>query len=142
MFPYSEGLNFEQAILVKAGKEAAFAGVLANPPSSSFEIMHPEAYMAHAPVPVVRLPDIHPLLDAEYTPYDIGVMGELDVRILIELFGGREMAEALCSGVEWRRVLCGAAQIGGDCRGEGVDGFAWAALLLAMEESRFGAIVS
>src|SRR5271167_4820942 len=95
LFPYTEGLSFEQAILVKAGKEAAFAGVLANPPSSSFEIMHPAAYMAHAPVPVVRLPDIHPLLDPEYTPYDIGVMGELDVRILIELFGGREMADAL-----------------------------------------------
>jgi hypothetical protein len=95
LFPYSDGLNFEQEILVKAGKEAAFAGVLANPPSSSFEIMHPEAYMMHAPVPVVRLPDIHPLLDPEYTPYDIGVMGELDVRILIELFGGREMADAL-----------------------------------------------
>jgi hypothetical protein len=82
LFPYSEGLSFEQAILVKAGKDAAFAGVLANPPSSSFEIMHPEAYMAHAPVPVLRLPDIHPLIDAEYTPYDIGVMGELDVRML------------------------------------------------------------
>ena len=48
LFPYSEGLSFEQAILVKAGKDAAFAGVLANPPSSSFEIMHPAAYMAHA----------------------------------------------------------------------------------------------
>ena len=95
LFPYSDGLSFEQAILVKAGKEAAFAGVLANPPSSSFEIMHPEAYMAHAPVPVLRLPDIHPLLDAEYVPYDIGVMGELDVRILTELFGGRQMAVAL-----------------------------------------------
>ncbi len=46
LFPYSEGLGFEQAILVKAGKEAAFAGVLANPPSSSFEIMHPAAYMS------------------------------------------------------------------------------------------------
>src|SRR3954452_20044452 len=86
LFPYSEGLGFEQAILVKAGKEAAFAGVLANPPSSSFQIMHPAAYMAHAPVPVLHLPDIHPLLDAEYAPFDIGVMGELDVRILIELF--------------------------------------------------------
>lgn len=95
LFPYSEGLSFEQAILVKAGKEAAFAGVLANPPSSSFEIMHPDAYMAHAPVPVLRLPDIHPLIDAEYTPYDIGVMGELDVRMLTELFGGREIATAL-----------------------------------------------
>ncbi|MEO6911975.1 MAG: hypothetical protein ABI158_13745 [Edaphobacter sp.] len=95
LFPYSAGLGFEQAILVKLGTKAAFADVLANPPSSSFEIMHPQAYMAHAPVPVLRLPDIHPLLDAEYTPYDVGVMGELDVRILTELFGGQQMAAAL-----------------------------------------------
>jgi hypothetical protein len=93
---------------VKAGKEAAFAGVLANPPSSSFEIMHPEAYMAHAPVPVVRLPDIHPLLDPEYTPYDVGVMGEIDVRILVELFGGREMANALAPA--WNGGVYYAAQ--------------------------------
>jgi hypothetical protein len=108
LFPYGEGLSFEQAILVKAGKEAAFAGVLASPPSSSFEIMHPAAYMAHAPVPVVHLPDIHPLLDAEYTPYDIGVMGELDVRILVELFGGREMADALSPA--WNGGMYYAAQ--------------------------------
>jgi hypothetical protein len=108
LFPYSDGLSFEQAILVKAGKEAAFAGVLANPPSSSFEIMHPEAYMSHVPVPVLRLPDIHPLLDAEYVPYDVGVMGELDVRILIELFGGRDMAMALAP--EWAGGLYYAAQ--------------------------------
>jgi hypothetical protein len=108
LFPYSDGLSFEQAILVKAGKEEAFAGVLANPPSSSFEIMHPEAYMEHAPVPVVRLPDIHPLLDPEYTPYDVGVMGELDVRILVELFGGREMADALAPA--WNGGVYYAAQ--------------------------------
>jgi len=108
LFPYNEGLSFEQAILVKVGKEAAFAGVLANPPSSSFEIMHPDAYMEHAPVPMVHLPDIHPLLDTEYTPYDIGVMGELDVRILVELFGGREMADALAPA--WNGGVYYAAQ--------------------------------
>jgi hypothetical protein len=59
-------------------------------------------------VPVVRLPDIHPLLDAEYTPYDIGVMGELDVRILVELFGGREMADALAPA--WNGGVYYAAQ--------------------------------
>jgi hypothetical protein len=51
--------------------------------------------MAHAPVPTLRLPDIHPLIEAEYEPYDLGVMGELDVRIMAELFGGREMAAGL-----------------------------------------------
>ena len=108
LFPYADGLSFEQAVLVKAGKDAAFAGVLMNPPSSSFEIMHPAAYMAHAPVPVVRLPDIHPLLNGEYVPYDVGVMGELDVRILIELFGGREMADALSPA--WNGGVYYAAQ--------------------------------
>jgi len=108
IFPYSDGLAFEQALLVKQGREAAFAGVLEHPPSSSFEIMNPTAYMAHTPVPVLRMPDVHPLIDAEYTPYDMGVMGELDVRILTELFGGRKMSAVLTP--EWAGGLYYAAQ--------------------------------
>ena len=108
MFPYSEGLGFEDAILIKAGKDAAFAGVLAKPPSSTAEIMHPRAYMAHAPVPVLRLPDIHPLIDAEWSPYDVGVMGEFDVRILTELFGGEQIADALTPA--WAGGIYYAAQ--------------------------------
>jgi hypothetical protein len=108
IFPYSEGLSFEHAVLVKGGKDAAFAGTLANPPSSSFEIMHPEAYMAHVPVPVLHMPDIHPLIDAEYEPYDLGVMGELDVRILAELFGGHELADGLAP--DWNGGIYYAAQ--------------------------------
>lgn len=108
LFPYREGLAFEQAILIKAGKEKAFSGVLANPPSSSFEILHPEAYLSHAPVPLLRLPDIHPILEAEYTPYDVGVMGELDVRMLTELFGGQQISTALSPA--WDGGLYYAAQ--------------------------------
>jgi hypothetical protein len=108
LFPYSEGMSFEDAVLVKGGKEAAFGAVLANPPGSTFEILHPEAYMAHTPVPVLRLPDIHPLIDAEYTPYDVGVMGEFDVQILTELFGGDAIAAALTP--EWRGGIYYAAQ--------------------------------
>jgi len=108
MFPYSEGLDFEDRILVKAGRDAAFSGVLAKPPSSTFEILHPDAFMAHVPVPVLRLPDIHPLLDAEYVPYDVGVMGEFDVRIVLELFGGKEIADAVTP--EWKGGIYYAAQ--------------------------------
>ena len=108
MFPYNQGLSFEGAILVKAGKDAAFGAVLANPPASTFEILHPAAYMAHVPVPVLRLPDIHPLLDAQYTPYDVGVMGEFDVQILTELFGGDAAAAALTP--EWKGGIYDAAQ--------------------------------
>jgi hypothetical protein len=108
LFPYTDGLSFEQAILVKEGVKAAFADVLENPPSSSFEIMNPKAYMAHTPVPVLRLPDIHPLLDPEYIPYDLGVMGELDVRMLTELFGGQQISAALTP--EWAGGVSYAAQ--------------------------------
>jgi hypothetical protein len=107
-FPYSEGLSFEGAILLKHGKDAAFGDVLANPPGSSSEIMHPEAYMVHVPVPVLRMPDIHPLIDAEYTPYDVGVIGEFDVKVLTELFGGAEIASALSP--EWNGGIYYAAQ--------------------------------
>jgi len=108
MFPYGEGLSFEDAVLVKGGKDAAFGAVLANPPSSTFEILHPSAYMAHTPVPVLRMPDVHPLIDAEYAPYDVGVMGEFDVKVLTELFGGEEIAAALTP--EWRGGIYYAAQ--------------------------------
>ena len=109
LFPYSEGLAFEQEILVKKGPARAFAGVLDSPPSSSFEIMHPDKFLAHVPVPVMRMPDIHPLLEeAGYAPYDIGVMGELDVRMTAELFGGRPLAEALAPN--WNGGIYYAAQ--------------------------------
>ena len=37
---------------------------------------------------VPLLPDIHPLVDKLYKPYDIGQIGQLDLHILAELFGG------------------------------------------------------
>ena len=109
LFPYTSGLAFEQAVLVKNGTQRAFAGVLDAPPNSSYEIMTPDGYMRHTPVPVMVLPDIHPLLkDAGYDPYDVGVMGELDVRMTAELFGGRPLAEALAP--EWDGGIYYAAQ--------------------------------
>lgn len=85
IFPYKEGLRFEIEVLRDEGKQAAFAGVLDNPPSSSYQILTPSAYEHHLPVPVLTMPNIHPLIDHEYKPYDIGVMGELDARMLLQL---------------------------------------------------------
>ena len=109
LFPYGYGLRFEQAVLMKQGTAKAFAGVLDTPPNSSFEIMTPQAYMAHAVVPVLQMPDLHPILkDSGFEPYDVGVMGELDVRMTAELFGGRPLAEALSP--EWDGGVYLAAQ--------------------------------
>ncbi|MGA8937704.1 MAG: hypothetical protein WB439_00940 [Acidobacteriaceae bacterium] len=109
LFPYTSGLAFEQAILMKSGTDRAFTGVLDAPPSASFQIMTPEAYLRDQPVPLMKLPDLHPLLKrAGYVPYDVGVMGELDVRMTTELFGGEPLAKALTS--EWDGGVYYAAQ--------------------------------
>ncbi len=108
LFPYREGLNFEQTLLQDKGTQAAFAGVLDRPPSSSYEIMNPEVYEKKGTVPLLHMPDIHPLLDGSYEPYDIGVMGELDVRMIAELFGGKPTGAAMAS--QWDGGLYYAAQ--------------------------------
>ncbi len=108
LFPYSAGLAFEQALLQHGGVDAAFGGALDRPPTSSHEVMHPEDYIAHTPVPILAMPDIHPLLAKDWTPYDIGVMGELDVRITAELFGGQQIAGPLATA--WDGGLYYAAQ--------------------------------
>ena len=70
------------------GQNAAFAGTLDHPPTSSWEIINPREYeKRHLPA-VPLLPDIHPLVDKLYKPYDIGQVGQLDLHILAEIFGG------------------------------------------------------
>lgn len=109
LFPYTAGLAFEQAVLIKAGVQAAFSGVLENPPATSAEILHPQAYLQHTPMPLMAMPDVHPTMSAAgYDPYDVGVMGELDVRMTAELFGGRPLSEALAPN--WNGGLYYAAQ--------------------------------
>ena len=108
IFPYREGIGFIGTILAKSGPNIAFSGALDRPPSSSFEILHPDAYLGHVRVPVLPLPDLHPLLDAEYNAYDVGVMGEVDVRMLAELFAGQEIASQLSPN--WRGGTYYAAQ--------------------------------
>ena len=108
MFPYREGLGFEARILQVRGVSDAFTGTLDRPPSSSWEIMNPDSYLGRLPVPVLRMPNIHPLIDKDYVPYDVGVMGELDVRMLTELFAGQEQASALAPA--WDGGIYFAAQ--------------------------------
>ena len=95
LFPYREGLSFEQDVWMDKGQKAAFAGALDQPPTSSWEIINPREYeKRHAPA-VPLLPNIHPLVDKLYAPYDIGQIGQLDVRILTQLFGGERAANDL-----------------------------------------------
>jgi hypothetical protein len=105
MFPYRDGLSFEQDVWMDQGQAAAFAGTLDRPPTSSWEIINPREYEKHHVPAVPLLPNIHPLVDNLYKPYDIGQVGQLDVHILTELFGGNQEANNLTSawdgGLYW-----------------------------------------
>jgi hypothetical protein len=105
LFPYREGLSFEQDVWMDQGQAAAFAGALDHPPTSSWEILNPREYeKRHIPA-VPLLPDIHPLVDKLYKPYDIGQIGQLDVHILTEIFAGdnaaRDLTPAWDGGLYW-----------------------------------------
>jgi hypothetical protein len=67
--------------------------------------MNPRDYEKKHNPPVPLLPDIHPLVDALYKPYDIGQVGQLDVHILTELIGGddasRDLTSAWDGGLYW-----------------------------------------
>jgi hypothetical protein len=113
LFPYREGLSFEQDLWMDQGQKAAFAGALDRPPSSTWEIINPREF-EKAKVPVVPLmPDIHPIVDKTYRAYDIGQIGELDLHILTELFGGESAARDLTpswdGGIYWAGQRLSAA---------------------------------
>jgi hypothetical protein len=92
VFPYSEGLAFQDAVFRKLGREA-FSEVFIRPPASSGQILHPERYLGRGgsvtPIPP-RLPesrDFHKLAD--------GTLGELDFRVLLSEYTTAEEGEAL-----------------------------------------------
>lgn len=93
-FPYSYGMKFIVKLMQSGGKQKAYAGVLANPPHTTRQIMQPETYMA-----AERIEPMH-MLDLKrdfknYTKFDIGAMGEFDVAVLIEQYAGKELSDQL-----------------------------------------------
>jgi len=105
LFPYKEGLSFEQDVWMDQGQGAAFAGALDRPPTSSWEILNPREYEHKSTPAIPLLPNIHPLVDKLYKPYDIGQVGQLDMHILAGIFGGeraaRDLTPAWNGGIYW-----------------------------------------
>lgn len=105
LFPYREGLSFEQDVWMDQGQSAAFAGALDRPPTSTWEIMNPRSYEHKSAPALPLLPNIHPLVDKFYKPYDIGQVGQLDLHILAGIFGGEaaagDLTPAWDGGIYW-----------------------------------------
>jgi hypothetical protein len=109
LFPYKEGLSFEQDVWMDEGRDAAFAGALDRPPTSTWEIINPRMYEKKEIPAIPLMPNIHPLVDPLYRAYDIGQVGQLDLHILAELFGGDEAARDLTP--EWNGGIYWAGQL-------------------------------
>jgi len=109
LFPYREGLSFEQGLWMDQGQVAAFAGAMDRPPTSTWEIVNPREYERKSAPSIPLLPNIHPLVDKLYKPYDIGQIGLLDLRILTEILAGESAASALSSA--WDGGLYWAGQL-------------------------------
>ena len=99
-FAYRYGLDFEKEILLKKGKEAAFAGVFKHPPDTERQIMEPAAYLSDEHLPAMGIPDFDAILSQRYDKFDIGSFGEFDVSILVKQFSGPDASDRLTPS--WR----------------------------------------
>jgi hypothetical protein len=97
LFPYTQGMLFQQAVVLKMGK-AAFAEVFRRPPETTQEVLHPERYFEHPQR--VRLPLPAFPSEGNYRGFADGELGELDNSILLRQYAGD--AEAAAVAPEWR----------------------------------------
>jgi len=98
-FPYSYGMDFVIRVLQQGGKNKAFAGILANPPHTTRQIMQPETYLAGERIEPMPVADFkHDFKD--YQKFDIGAMGEFDVAVLVEQYAGKRISKQMYP--EWR----------------------------------------
>jgi len=89
LFPYTAGVLFQQAAVERFGRRA-FRKVLEEPPQTTHQILHPEAWLDGRRTEAPPAPVAEP--EAEYKPVSAGVLGELDVRVLLKQYCGEEAA--------------------------------------------------
>ena len=88
MMPYTWGTDFVRTVLTSKGKDAAYAGILDNPPADTRQIMEPETYLLNQVVAPLNIPDLDKLVAPAYDRFDFGGMGEFDVYLLARQYGG------------------------------------------------------
>ena len=93
-FPYRYGIDFVADVLAKGGKEKAFAGVFANPPRTTREIMEPKTYLSGEHLEAMLLPNFQQIFKS-YDLFDSGAVGEFDVAVLIDQYAGSKTSHDL-----------------------------------------------
>lgn len=93
-FPYRYGIDFIADLLVKGGKDKAFAELFRNPPHTTRQIMEPQTYLSGERLETMNVPDFRQILK-NYDRFDVGAVGEFDVAVLIDQYAGAEVSNKL-----------------------------------------------
>ena len=97
LFPYSEGLRFQQAVIEKLGNEG-FTEVFKHPPVDSQQIIHPEKYFDRVMPAEVKVPRL--ANENQFKELLEASVGEFDHAVLFEQYIDRETADTLSP--KWR----------------------------------------
>ena len=90
VFPYNEGMLFQNAVYKKLGREA-FSEVFRNPPVSTQQILHPDRYLSHS---APSIPDPPAVPGAhELRMLAEGSLGEFDLRVLLSQYISKDEGE-------------------------------------------------
>ncbi len=93
-FPYRYGIDFIAELEIKSGKEKAFADLFRNPPRTTRQIMEPKTYMSGERLEPMQLPDFRQVFK-NYDRFDVGAVGEFDVAVLIDQYGGAQLSNKM-----------------------------------------------
>lgn len=106
LFPYIDGLSFVRQIYHEAGSDYdALDAVFRNPPESTAQVLHLDKYRAQVHPLDVQLPDLAARLGPDWRQVGSGVLGELDLRVLLEQYGDRAEAARVAPGWSGDRWL-------------------------------------
>ena len=110
-FPYRYGTDFIAEMLLKGGKEQAFAALFRNPPHTTRQIMEPHTYLDGEHLEPMPLPDFRQVFK-DYDRFDVGALGEFDVAILVDQYAGVDASHQMYP--HWRGGYYYAARPKGD----------------------------
>lgn len=89
VFPYNQGIRFQDAVFRKLGR-AAFDEVFDHPPVSTQQILHPETYFSKLAPDVTQAPTLDEPLGKpqarQYRTLAEGALGEFDVSALLRQY--------------------------------------------------------
>jgi hypothetical protein len=97
IFPYEEGVLFVLRLWLEGGFELVNS-TFRDPPRSTEQIIHPEKYLDREQPIVVSLPNLAGALGPDWTQLRSDVLGELDLRILLEQFSEPAVAATGAEG--------------------------------------------